>query len=293
MSQSDNAEHNYFGFEPILGLEAAALAIFSILTFTILVLNVRGKTHYMTPIVVGGALEIMALAFRIVTTYESHEIFYILYIVPVLVAPTVLAAADYALASIIMNRGGLKIPFFSVEVTKYLFLAFDIAAFSLQGVGGGLIGAAKTPSQQKIGATIILAGFALNLAIFFMFSILAIAIHVKVHRNLQILRNPNPNIRWTRIFYVIYANIACLVIRAVYRVVEFQDGNMRDDLSTNEGFFYGLDVLLMVLLMIVWIPFHPSFLGMSKDKSQEEHFSATPMSKKVADPTARPNLYLV
>jgi RTA1 like protein len=49
----------------------------------------------------GGFLEVIGFAARIwETSNNQNEAGYIIYLVPVLVAPTILAAADYSLTSI-------------------------------------------------------------------------------------------------------------------------------------------------------------------------------------------------
>jgi RTA1 like protein len=120
LASSDNfAEDGYFGFQPIKGLEIAALIIYCILTVLALTMNIRKKSWFMNPIVAvsppipiaqislsnssnqGGVLEIIGFAARIwETSNNQSEAGYIVYLVPVIVAPTVLAAANYSLTSI-------------------------------------------------------------------------------------------------------------------------------------------------------------------------------------------------
>jgi len=252
----------YFGFKPILGIEVAALVVYSILTICVLYLNVRKRTWFMMPIVVGGALEIFGFAWRIWETSNDHsEVGFILYLVPVLVAPTVLAAADYALASVVMTKANTRIRFFSPKVTKYLFLVCDIAAFLIQGMGGSIAGSAKTQKQQQLGSNIVLFGLGISLAVFIIFLFLSVGLHVKIRKS----ADGTTDLRWMKIFYVVYANMTFLSIRAIYRVAEFGQKNYHNKLSDNEVYFYFLDCLLMILLIAVWVPWHPSVFGLTKD----------------------------
>jgi len=250
----------YFGFKPNLGLEIAAITVYAILTVIVFYLNVKKRTFFMMPIVVGGALEIFGFAWRIwETSHFNSEAGYILYLVPVLVAPTVLAAADYSLASVVMSKGNVRIPFFTPKVTKYLFLVCDIAAFFIQGLGGSVAASAKTISVEKTGSNIVLGGLAISLAVFLIFLLLSLALQLKIHRQ------HSGDKSWMRIFYVVYVNMLCLSIRAFYRVAEFRQGSTHNKLSIDEAYFYTLDVLLMMILMFTWIPFHPSTFGLTKD----------------------------
>eukprot|EP00026_Physarum_polycephalum_P014648 Phypoly_transcript_15186.p1 GENE.Phypoly_transcript_15186~~Phypoly_transcript_15186.p1 ORF type:complete len:283 (+),score=51.62 Phypoly_transcript_15186:82-930(+) len=261
----------YFGFKPIMGLQIAALVVYSLLTATVLGLNIWKRAWFMMAIVVGGALEIFAFAWRIwETSHYNSEAGYILYLVPVLVAPTVLAAANYALAASIMIKADVRVPIFTPKVTKWVFLVCDVAAFFIQGIGGSVAGAAKTVKTAQTGSNIILGGLAISLGVFVIFLILAAALHFKIRRQ--------QHVRWMNIFYVVYVNMLCLSIRAVYRVVEFAQGDYHNKISDNETYFYVLDVLLMMILIASWIPFHPSFLGLSM--RDEDESAVTPMGDK-------------
>jgi len=253
----------YFGFYPIKGLEYAALIIFIILLLTITIQNIKHRTWFMMALSVGGLLEVVAFIFRIYTTYHPmSEAGYIIYLVSVLVAPTVLAAADYSLASLVMNRGKLSFCCFTPKVTKWVFLICDLFAFVLQGLGGAVAGSAKKLSQVHTGTHIILIGLAVSLAVFVIFLFLSMALHLAIKKRTGKTLDDHS---WMRIFYVIYANMTFLTIRAFYRVAEFHSGSNRTSLSTNEAYFYVLDTLMMILVMLSWVVFHPSRFGVTKD----------------------------
>jgi RTA1 like protein len=100
------------------------------------------------------------------------------------------------------------------------------------------------------------------LAVFVIFLFISVVLHLKVRNNVD----DGEDKRWTNIFFVVYLNMTCLSVRALYRVAEFAQTNYHSKLSTNEAYFYSLDVLLMIILMASWIPFHPSRFGMKKEK---------------------------
>lgn len=51
-SAAELSEDGIFGFKPNVPLEQASLVLFSILTFVLLVINIRKRTWYMMAIVV-------------------------------------------------------------------------------------------------------------------------------------------------------------------------------------------------------------------------------------------------
>jgi len=253
----------YFGFYPIKGLEYAALALFIILFFMITILNIKHKTWFMMALSVGALLEILGFVFRIYNTFHPmSEAGYIIYLVSVLVAPTVLAAADYSLASLVMNRGKISFCCFTPKVVKWIFLICDLFAFVLQGLGGAVAGSAKSLSQIHTGTRIILVGLAISLAVFVIFLFIALGLHLAIKKRTGKMIDDHS---WMRIFYVVYANMIFLTIRAFYRVVEFHSGSTRTSLSTNEAYFYVLDVLMMMSVIGSWVFFHPSRFGVTKD----------------------------
>jgi len=234
---------NYFGYTPTKGLEYAAVALFAIGTFSILFLNIWKKAWYMMALFVGGLMEVVGFGAMIYTTGNMNLDGFIVYLVCVLVAPTVLAAADYALAGHVMTRGKARVACFTPAVTKYLFLICDIIAFFTQGVGGVVVGAAKTVDDIKRGANIVLIGLAISLGVFVVFLLFATVLHRRIIKNLEKSGCTKEESSWTRIFWVIYFNMLCLAIRALYRVAEFNQklsGSVSGTNLSGQNFFMDL-----------------------------------------------------
>jgi len=263
---------NYFGYTPNTGIEYVAVALFGICTFAILFQNFWKRTWYMMALGLGGIMEVVAFAAMIYTTQNMTLNGYIIYLVCVLVAPTVLAASDYALAGHVMLRGEARVACFTPAVTKYLFLTCDIIAFFTQGVGGVVVGSAKTIADIQRGANIVLIGLGISLGVFVVFLFFSMVLHRRIIRNLNNSGLTKEETKWTRIFWVIYWNMLLLAIRALYRVAEFHEKLAtppNNDLS-GEAYFYGFDTLLMILLMLSWTIFHPYRFGMDTWKKNSE-----------------------
>jgi len=264
MTNSTLGPDGYFGFKPNKGAEYFVVVVYFVLTVFIFIRNCKHRTWFMMPIALGGAFETFAFAWRIYETYHNDsEMGYILYLVPVLVAPTILAAADYNLASVVMYRANVRIPFFTPKVTKVIFLVCDIAAFFIQGIGGSIAGTSKSESQAKFGSNVVLVGLGISLAVFLIFLLLSFALQIKIRAQPGF---HDTDTSWMRIFYVVYVNMLCLSIRAFYRVAEFHGGNTRSKLSIDEVYFYTLDAMLMIILMASWCIFHPYYFGLAKSE---------------------------
>jgi hypothetical protein len=112
------------------------------------------------------------------------------------------------------------------------------------------------------GSKTLLGGLCLALTVFafFLFATAFILTHLpasKLTRSRRIL------------ITVLYIDVLLLIIRSSYRVAEFANLEYQNPISTNETLFYVLDVLCMAVLNALWIPCHPSFLGMSGNGKQK------------------------
>jgi len=216
------------------------------------------------PLPFGGFIEVIAYVSSTYTTENMVLGGYIVYLVCSLVAPTVLAAADYALAGHIMVRGEARVACFTPTVTKVVFLIFDIIAFMTQGVGGVIVGDAKTLDDIRKGANIVLIGQAISLVVFVTFLAFATVLHRRIIRNVHNSGFSEEERKWTRIFWVIYFNMLVLIIRAFYRIAQFHAklATPPDSTLSGEAYVYALDTFLMIVLMISWAVFHPWRFGM-------------------------------
>ena len=91
---------SYYGFTPNLGAAIFCLAFFALLGIILFALTVRFRTWYMLSLVGGVVLEVLSFSFRIVGSHDPYNRgAFIAYYIPVLLAPTVFAAASYSVIS--------------------------------------------------------------------------------------------------------------------------------------------------------------------------------------------------
>jgi len=255
----------FFGFKPNIPISIAAIVVFAILTLILLGLNVKFKAWFFMILPLAGAMETIGFLSHTYCIYHpNNEPSYILFMVPVLLAPTVFAAADYTLVSKLMMKSHIpKIPpIFTPSVVRYLFLVVDLLAFCVQGLGGGLL-ASKSLSVVNTGRKIMLGGLCITLMIFVFFLFLTVYLHYRIIRDSHIhTSKEDQDVRWKRILVVLYVDMILLITRAIYRLVEFSLPGYHNRISTDERYFYSLDTLLMIIIMILWMFYHPGFHGM-------------------------------
>lgn len=152
-------------------------------------------------------------------------------------------------------------------VTK-IFVAGDVVSFTLQAGGGG-IQAAGSLEMYDIGEKVIIVGLFVQIAIFGFFVVTSILFHRRI------LEEPtraaiDGKIPWRRHLWVLYSTSALILVRSIFRVVEYLQGN-GGYLISHEIFLYIFDTLLMALVMALFLVWYVDDLEpVSGAKGREE-----------------------
>jgi hypothetical protein len=138
-------------------------------------------------------------------------------------------------------------------------------------------GSAKT---LVAGQWIIVAGLCVQLVFFGAFLITSMLFHYRIVRspthqseNLIDIGGLIPR-DWRGLLFALYTVSVLILVRSIYRVTEFTQGNSGYVIS-NEVFLYVFDSAMMFLVMLVMNVFHPSIvlridqrLGTTESKSE-------------------------
>jgi RTA1 like protein len=141
--------------------------------------------------------------------------------------------------------------------------------------GGGLLATEMTKvdsSGATIGSRMILGGVALQLLWFIFFIVVAAHFHRRIRLYPTTVAKNRPDIRWQWYLGSLYFVSAMIVMRSVFRLVEYAQGH-DGYLQSQEVFFYVFDAVPMLIVM-AWMNWqHPgeisSLLRGSKSKSAE------------------------
>jgi RTA1 like protein len=173
-----------------------------------------------------------------------------------LVAPALFAASIYiVLGRIILLTNGEQYSLIRQKRLTLTFVCGDVVAFMTQSGGGG-IQAIGTLSAVKIGIDIIIVGLLLQIIFFSLF----VAVAATFHRRLVRYESQNAQLSslpWKKYMYALYVASGLIMIRSVFRVIEFAMGN-DGYLMRHEVFLYVFDAVLMLLVMLVFNFIHPS-----------------------------------
>ena len=114
----------------------------------------------------------------------------------------------------------------------------------------------KTEATAKLGEHVITAGLAVQLLFFSIFVVTSIVFHRRMAQNptaeaISLKRD------WTSQIWIVYITSILILIRSIYRMVEYTSG--QDSVVVrHEACFYCLDLLLMFIVMAIVCLVHPS-----------------------------------
>lgn len=136
-----------------------------------------------------------------------------------------------------------------------------------RGSGGG-IQAAGTLELLNLGEKIIIAGLFAQIVFFGFFIVVAITFQVRFTRHQGAL-SPRLAI-WKKHMYTLYAGSLLIMIRSIFRVVEYLMGN-NGFLLRHEYLLYIFDATLMFLVMVLFLCVHPSQLRSSASSEESSY----------------------
>ncbi|KAJ6013616.1 RTA-like protein [Penicillium herquei] len=257
---------------------AVLLAVLFGLT-TIFHLYQRIKTHaqYFNPFIVGGIFEIIGYGARAVSHFsEDSTIAYAMQSLFLLLAPILFAASIYrVLGRVITFLHGEHLSYVSVRWMTRIFVGGDILSFIIQAAGGGIMTGGSS-TDVNIGSWIIVGGLCVQLVSFGAFLITSLIFHWKITQNptleSQQSKRSWPAIvprDWRGLLFACYSVSILILVRSIYRVVEFVQGN-DGYLISHEIFLYVFDAALMFVVMVVMNVLHPSVVLQKKKTSNHE-----------------------
>ncbi|KAL1675573.1 RTA1 like protein-domain-containing protein [Schizophyllum commune] len=203
----------------------------------------------------------LALRFGLHDDPQSTGIYIAFYLFTVL-SPCAFIAADYVLLGRIARALGCG-QYLAISPRRIttVFVTSDITTFLIQAAGGGLsTSGKKNPELSLKGSRIFLAGLALQLASFAVFTFIYLLFLYRVYKHKPSAWSQDKGMSWYRNWLSLAGalSLSCvgILIRSVYRTIELSEG-FNGPLATNEALFYGLDTLPLFIAIAVYIPFWP------------------------------------
>ncbi|KAJ4354222.1 uncharacterized protein N0V89_005956 [Didymosphaeria variabile] len=256
---NDTTRFVLYRYVPSLPAAIIFVVLFGLTTFYHIFQVGRKRTWYFIPLAIGGIFEFVGYIGRAQSHFDQWKLGpFIMQSLLLLVAPALFAASIYIiLGRIILLTDGEKHSLIRQRWLTKIFVAGDVLSFLVQSSGGG-IQASKTEGAMKTGEKLIIGGLFLQLAFFGFFVLVAGLFHVRLQRNGPASGSVDLTVLpWKKHLMVLYASSGLILVRSVFRVIEYIMGNA-GYLLRHEVFLYIFDAVLMLSVMLIFNWFHPS-----------------------------------
>ncbi|KAJ7192158.1 RTA1 like protein-domain-containing protein, partial [Mycena pura] len=226
---------------------------------------------FMLPLPIG--MTTMAIGFAVRILVHNSPTSLGLNIGTTLASPCLFLATDYVILGRLSRLFGPEVSRKSMLIpparVATIFVWSDVGTFLIQAFGGSMT-TSKKIETINLGNKIVLVGLGLQLASFGLFTTLIIVFGHRVRTRFpHVWRatgsaafapfSKNSVADWHILYYTLCLSCVSILIRSIFRMVEFIQGLAHQDyISSHEVFFYCFDALplwiAMTLYCSVWPP---------------------------------------
>ncbi|KAH7463988.1 hypothetical protein FOMA001_g17860 [Fusarium oxysporum f. sp. matthiolae] len=267
---------NYYRYEPSLPASIIFIVIFTLSSAFHLFQIIKARTWFFLPFFIGSLFETVGFIGRAIGAEQAPDYTfgpYVLQNLLLLLGPTCYAASIYMILGRYIRQ--LKGEHFSLIRSSWLtkvFLLGDVISIVLQGIGGGKLVNADTPDDRTVGENIIIAGLTVQILFFGLFIAVTGLFHFRFAR-----RSTSRPFSWQRLLVVIYVASVLILIRSLFRMIEYIEGH-DGELQSKEVYILVLDAVPMAIASVGLNIFHPSKYMQSTGKSLEDSNSEVALS---------------
>ncbi|KAK8001981.1 RTM1-like protein [Apiospora marii] len=247
-------------FEPSLPLAIVGTVVYAIATAWISYLTCyKYKAWYFVSVPIGGLCQVTGYALRAYSTQHHQDIgIFASSTSLIILAPILIAAGNYVLIGRLIRavlpperHRIFKVP---AQRLTQIYVSFDVACMCVQSSGSSLASGVGWVGQlADIGMYILLAGLALQVVAFSTYLCILVRFHY-LSRSLEV---PSSPAGWFNVLKAVYISSVLILIRCVFRMVEFAEGNDGYTLR-HEWMFWVFEALLMIFALLVFCVWFPS-----------------------------------
>ncbi|KAH8991588.1 RTA1-domain-containing protein, partial [Lactarius akahatsu] len=263
-SSNNTQDDLQYGYVPTEWVCITFLSIFGISTFFHTVQAFYSRLWWLIPsAILCGFLELTGWSGRL---WSSQNPFldkpYIMQAVTLIIAPTPLVAANFVLLGRIIRRLGPQYSRLTPRRYTIIFVSCDIISLVVQAIGGSVASGTQTSaSQVNLGSNIALGGTVFQLVAIVVYCSCAAEFLTRYAYDRPI-RSAGEATRGVmgrplkRMLYAMSIMTAFIVVRTIYRVIEFVDG-WNGKVNTTQWYFVVFDGIMISLAMLTLNAFHP------------------------------------
>ncbi|KAH8736075.1 putative RTM1-like protein [Ilyonectria robusta] len=238
-------EFKLYHYDPSTGAAVTFIIFFLAITGIHAYQMIRTKTWFFTAFIIGGCFQWIGYIGRAISSRQSPDWAlgpYLIQSVLLLVSPALFAASIYMiLGRIILLTDGE--PHSIIRRTADKDLCAGIMASNSEG-------------SMSRGERIVTWGLVVQVVVFSLFAVTASIFHKRMRQNptTKVLAQ---NLPWQSHLMVLYGASLLIMVRSVFRLIEYAQGN-DGYLISHEIFLYLFDSVLMFATMVVFAWYHPS-----------------------------------
>ncbi|KAJ5355085.1 uncharacterized protein N7496_012297 [Penicillium cataractarum] len=252
--------YTLYNYTPSLAAAVVFVLLFFTLTVGHIFLACKHKLKFLIAFIIGGVFEAVGYGARAVNAHEAPSYStmpYALQSLFILLAPSLFAASIYMILGRIirLTDGDSRSMVRGTRLTK-IFVSGDVLSFFVQSGGGAIMSSAKTASKLKLGEDVIIVGLIIQIIFFGFFVAVSVIFHQRMSNN-PTSAAMGSSFDWVRYMRVLYFASALIMVRCLYRVIEYIQGST-GFLQSHEYLAYIFDACLMMFVMGVFVIFHPS-----------------------------------
>ncbi|KFY03682.1 hypothetical protein O988_01308 [Pseudogymnoascus sp. VKM F-3808] len=220
---------------------------------------IRYRSYYFWVVFAGALLEVGGYAARTVAIKHLDQIPpYAVQSSLVIIAPIFIGAGDYMLVSrlclAVLPSHLIRIYGFSTRKLTRIFISADIISFLIQVSGSGIASSGNWEgSNATLGQNVLIAGLATQLLTFLFF----VGILRRFHQLANTEGREDAPRGWRKVLHAVYATSALVIVRCIYRLIEFALG-IDGYPFVHEWMFYVLESLPMLVAIIIFCVYHPA-----------------------------------
>ncbi|RDW80851.1 hypothetical protein BP5796_05549 [Coleophoma crateriformis] len=291
MTDSTTGSYQLYKYDPSFAAALIGASAFGITTLLHIFQLVKNKTWYFIPFVIGGLFEVIGYIGRIISSKQASGEWtlmpYLIQTLFLLLGPSLLSASIYmVLGRMIRVMGAESLSPIRVNWLTKIFVVGDVVSFLMQGSGGGMLAKATTTSATSLGNTIIKLGLLIQIVFFAFFMVVSVIFNIRLQRN-PTLVSKSGEVPWTKLLYVLYAASFLILIRCIFRFLEYVQGQ-NGYLLEHEVYMYIFDAVLMFFAMSLFNICHPSSITNVQTYSP---FDEESQSIAMHPPSPSPNPY--
>ena len=250
-----------YHYEPSLAAAASFCALFLISTILHFYQTIRTRAWYTIPLLLGCLCEVIGYIGRILSANQAPDYAlgpYIIQSILLLIAPPLIAATIYMIMGyVILATDGESHSLIRKKFLTKIFVIGDIISFMVQSAGAGLLSKGEEDSK-KAGNWIVIGGLAIQIIFFGFFMVVTLNFWSRMQAR-PTAQSQTTQVRWRLQLLVLFLASFLIMVRSIFRVVEYVQGN-DGYLFRHEVYLYVFDSVPMLVSVVLFNIVHPTHI---------------------------------